>query len=168
MNTRHVTCLATILALGMYVGAQAKNPTSGQNVVDPGAQDIAAIIALEQRDAAAANINDVETLVSLWTPDGVLLHPNQTRSWVFRLSANARSSETADGNDHNARLPGKLEGRRILGNEAYEWGEMSVTAKLPNGQAETQRVLAIRILRRQPDGSWKFARASITPAALKD
>jgi len=58
--------------------------------------------------------------------------------------------------------------RRVLGNEAYEWGEMTVTAKLPSGTTATQRVFAMRILRREPDGSWKFARVLITPAPMKD
>jgi hypothetical protein len=36
---------------------------------------LAAIEKLDQRDAQAAKIDDVETLVSLWTDDGVLLQP---------------------------------------------------------------------------------------------
>ena len=58
--------------------------------------------------------------------------------------------------------------RRVLGDEAYEWGEMSITAKLPDGKEATQTVYAIRILRHQQDGSWKFARASITPGPHKN
>ena len=58
--------------------------------------------------------------------------------------------------------------RRILGDEAYEWGEMSVTAKLPDGKEATQTVHAIRVLRRQQDGSWKVARAIITPGPHKN
>jgi ketosteroid isomerase-like protein len=58
--------------------------------------------------------------------------------------------------------------RRILGNEAYEWGEMRVTAKLSNGHEATQAVFAIRVLRRKQDGSWKFARAIITPGPPLD
>jgi len=53
--------------------------------------------------------------------------------------------------------------RRILVNEAYEWRKMSVTAKLPNGQEATQAFFVIRVLRRQQDGTWKFARAIIAP-----
>ena len=52
--------------------------------------------------------------------------------------------------------------RRILGNEAYEWGEISVAVKLPNGKEATQAVFAMRVPPRQVDGSWKVARAAIT------
>jgi ketosteroid isomerase-like protein len=58
--------------------------------------------------------------------------------------------------------------RRVLGDDAYEWGNMSITAKLPDGKEMTQTVYAIRILRRQPDGSWKVARAIITPGPRKN
>lgn len=34
--------------------------------------DLAAIESFDQRDAAAAKIDDVDTLTSLWTNDGVL------------------------------------------------------------------------------------------------
>ena len=57
--------------------------------------------------------------------------------------------------------------RRILGNEAYEWGEISMTARLPNGKEAAQTVLAMRVLRRRQDGSWKFARAAITQGPPK-
>jgi len=46
----------------------------------------------------------------------------------------------------------------VLVNEAYEWRKMSVTAKLLNRHEATQALFVIRILRRQQDGSWKFAR----------
>ncbi len=45
---------------------------------------------------------------------------------------------------------------------------MSVTAKLPDGKEASQTVLAIRVLRRQQDGSWKVARAIITPGLQKN
>ena len=58
--------------------------------------------------------------------------------------------------------------RRILGEEACEWGEIGVTARLPDGKETTQTVYAIRVLRRQQDGSWKVARAIITPGPRKN
>lgn len=52
---------------------------------------------------------------------------------------------------------------RILGNYAWQWGKMSQTQRVASGKLETMRVNAIRILRREPDGSWKVARAAVTP-----
>jgi len=53
---------------------------------------------------------------------------------------------------------------RIVGNYAWQWGKMSQTERLASGKMDTMRVNAIRILRREPDGSWKVARAAVTPA----
>lgn len=54
------------LVLGLTPVAQ-----SGSNVKS----DLAAIESFDQCDAAAAKIDDVDTLISLWTKNGVLLQP---------------------------------------------------------------------------------------------
>ena len=128
------------------------------------ASETAAIIALEHRDAEAAKINDVETLVSLWTEDGVLLQPRSEP--VVGVAAIRKLLEQQKQQSTGMTTLAYQEDwkeRRILGEEAYEWGEMSVTARLPDGKETTQTVYAIRVLRRQQDGSWKVARAIITP-----
>jgi hypothetical protein len=84
--------MAIILATTMGVSAQAGGPKAGQNAADTVAQGTAAIIALEQRDAPAAKVNDVETLVSLWTTDDVLLQPKSKP--VVGISAIRQTLET--------------------------------------------------------------------------
>lgn len=54
------------LVLGLTPVAQ-----SGSN----GKSDLAAIESFDQCDAAAAKIDDADTLISLWTKNGVLLQP---------------------------------------------------------------------------------------------
>lgn len=169
MNARSQVHLGIILAISTYVAGQTNGPRSAKEFDDPGARDKAAIVALERRDASAAKVNDVETLVSLWTSDGVLLQPRSDP--VVGLSAirellEAQKKQTAMVT--TLAYDEDWKERRLLGNEAYEWGEMTVTAKLPSGTTATQRVFAMRILRREPDGSWKFARVLITPAPTKD
>lgn len=53
----------------------------------------------------------------------------------------------------------------IMGAYALEWGQIGATLKLPDGKDVRQSVNAIRILAKQPDGSWQVARAAITPAS---
>jgi uncharacterized protein (TIGR02246 family) len=133
------------------------------------ASETAAIIALEHRDAEAAKINDVETLVSLWTEDGVLLQPRSEpvlgAAAIRKLLEQQKQQSTGMT---TLAYEEDWKERRILGEEAYEWGEMSVTARLPDGKETTQTVYAIRVLRRQQDGSWKVARAIITPGPRKN
>ncbi len=162
MSIRYFICLVIFVAAN--VSAQTDTPTTQHYAADSVAQDAAAIIALEQRDAAAAKVNDLETLVSLWTEDGVLLQPKSepvVGTVAIRRLLEVQKQQTT-GIVTLAYLE-KWNERRILGKEAYEWGEMTVTARLPNGKEATQTVSAIRILCRQQDGSWKIARAIITP-----
>lgn len=58
--------------------------------------------------------------------------------------------------------------RHINCGDAYEWGEFKVTARLPNGKEASQHVHAMRILRREPDGSGKVARAIVTPGSSQE
>jgi uncharacterized protein (TIGR02246 family) len=169
MNIRKPICLATMFVASLAVSAQTPVPNNVVKSADPSAQEIAAIIALEQRDAAAAKVNDVETLVSLWTEDGVLLQPRSEP--VVGIAAIRQLLEQQKQQSAMIVTLAYLESwkeRRILGDEAYEWGEMNVTAKLPDGKQASQTVLAIRVLRRQRDGSWKVARAIITPGPHKN
>lgn len=164
MEFKQLLLVASILATNVYLDAQS-DTHGGADSAD---RDSAAIIALEQRDAAAAKVNDVETLVSLWTSDGVLLQPKAqpvVGIAAIRQLLEAQRQQTAMIETLSYEEDWKE--RRNLGNEAYEWGEISVTGKLPNGREASQTVFAIRVLRRQPDGSWKFARVAITPAPPK-
>ena len=169
MNIRKAICLITVFAAPLTVGAQTATPSNAGKSADPSAREIAAIMVLEERDAAAAKVNDVETLVSLWTEDGVLLQPRSEP--VVGIAAIRQLLEQQKQQSAVIVTLAYLESwkeRRILGDEAYEWGEMSVTAKLPDGKEATQTVHAIRVLRRQQDGSWKVARAIITPGPHKN
>jgi hypothetical protein len=75
MQIRKFFSLAAVFATTLTAVAQTATLNNPVKSVAPSAKEIAAIIALEQRDVAAAKVNDVETLVSLWTEDGVLLEP---------------------------------------------------------------------------------------------
>lgn len=54
---------------------------------------------------------------------------------------------------------------RITGANAFKWGQIDVILKLPDGKDFRQFVNVIRILAKQPDRSWRVARASITPTS---
>jgi uncharacterized protein (TIGR02246 family) len=169
MNVRQIIGLAITMAATVTISAQTAASNGVVKSVDPDGQETAAIIALEQRDAAAAKANDVDTLVSLWTEDGVLLQPRSEP--VVGIAAIRQVLEQQKQQSAMVVTLSYLEKwkeRRILGNEAYEWGEMSVTVKLPDGKQATQTVQSIRVLRRQLDGSWKVARAIITPGPHKN
>lgn len=165
MKTRWIVFFVTLVVTLPIAGAQALDRIGQAHSASTDATELGAIVALERRDAEAAKSNDVETLVSLWTEDGVLLLPRQQA--VVGIAAirqvleqqrqqSAQISTLAYDEDWKE--------RRIVGDEASEWGEINVTLRLPNGKEVTQTVHSIRILQREKDGSWKVARAIVTPA----
>lgn len=130
MSFWNLISLALVLALTISSSAQSDTRNAGQNAMVTVAQDTAAMIELEQRDAAA-KVNDVETLVSLWTADGVLLQPKSKP--IVGISAIRQLLEAQKQQAAMVTTVAYQEDwkeRRILGNEAYEWGEISVTARL--------------------------------------
>ena len=53
---------------------------------------------------------------------------------------------------------------QIAGDWAFEWGYYSYQVEV-NGKTETSQGKVMRVMRRQRDGSWKFARVMGFPEA---
>lgn len=143
----------------------AQQPEAAGSEPAGGSSDKARIQELEQKDIAASRKNDVEALVALWTDDGVLLQPSTPpvvgkeaiRKLLLRQQQLAARVETTSYEENWNEL-------RIAGAYAFEWGRIAATLKLPDGHDVQQDVNAIRILAKQPDGSWRVAWVAITPA----
>lgn len=120
---------------------------------------------LEQKDIAASKKNDVEALVALWTDDGVLLQPGiapvvgkeAIRKVLLEQQRQSARVQTTSYEENWKEV-------RITDVYAFEWGQIGATLKLPDGRDVRQSVNAMRVLAKQPDGSWLVARAAITPA----
>lgn len=168
MKLRNLMILTTVFVTVIVAAAQEINLDHIDSAT-ASSRDLAAIIDLEQRDAAAAKVNDVETLASLWTNDGVLLLPRSAP--VVGITAIRQLLEQQKQQSAAIVTLAYVENwteRRIAGDDAYEWGNVSFSAKLPNGKEVSQTGYAIRVLRRQMDGSWKIARAIITPGPSRN
>lgn len=159
-----VSCIVLLLT---FAANLLTSQTAQKKTPDRQADDLAAIIALERRDAEAAKINDVETLVSLWTDDGVLLQPrSEPVVGIAAIRQLLEQEKQRSANVVTLEYEENWKERHISGPDAYEWGEMNVTLRLPDGKQASQAVYAIRVLRRV-NGKWKVARAIITPARLQ-
>lgn len=138
---------------------------SGDSDPASNAMDRTRIQELQQKDIAASKKNDVDALVALWTDDGVLLQPGiapivgkeAIRKLLLEQQKQSARVETISYEENWKEV-------RITGAYAFEWGQIGATLKLPNGKDLRQSVNAIRVLAKQPDGSWRVARVAITPA----
>ena len=125
------------------------------------AADMAAIEQLHRRDAAAAKKGDLTTLAELWTDDAVALPPGEPpiigidaiRKWLAKSQPNSSAVEVVD-------YVLDFKEVKILGDEAIEWGRTSVVLR-PRGAPSTLQASGnlMRVLKRQPDGSWRVSRS---------
>lgn len=125
------------------------------------AEDKQAIEDLHQRDIRASMADDVNALAELWTADLVVLPPGHaaiTGAAAFRSYLNEEKKKLTNV-DILAYTQDWRE-VRVSGDFAFEWGYVNMRTRPAAGGQETavtQKIM--RVLQRQPDASWKVARA---------
>lgn len=122
---------------------------------------LAGIEDLHRRDIEASRTRDFETLLSLWTEDGVLLMPEMEpvvgkaalESYMDKQAAVSQTYRIREYEHFWQEL-------KIFGDWACEWGYFSGEAEMVDSEEIfCQKGKLLRILKRQEDGSWKCARA---------
>jgi uncharacterized protein (TIGR02246 family) len=166
---RSVLVLLLLLAIAIVCGAQsrpAQKPRTGAAAERAEGQrqfqeDQKAIGELQQRDISASIAVDVNELLSLWTDDGVLLPPDHApvigRDALRKFYEDYKKALGASdilGYDEN------WDEVQVVGDWAFQWGTITGrTRPAAGGNEITSELHAMRILKRQPDGSWLIARA---------
>jgi uncharacterized protein (TIGR02246 family) len=115
---------------------------------------------LHRRDVEAAKAQDLRTLLSLWTEDGVLLAPGRMPIiGTEALKAHLEEEAEATKAYRIAKYEQQWKEIKIVGDWAFEWGFFDGEAQPESGgQPIKQKAKMMRILKRQKDGSWKCAR----------
>jgi ketosteroid isomerase-like protein len=126
--------------------------------------DRRAIEALNQHDVKAAMASDIEAIMSQWSDDFVVLPP--VGPIVRGLSANTAAAEQGK-EQMQALIPLEyvvdFEEITVTGDYAFEWGTYrGATRPRAGGSDVTFSGKLMRILQRQPDGSWKMHRTMMT------
>ncbi len=117
------------------------------------------IIELDVRDKAASIAQDFQTLLSLWTNDGVAL-PLGEDPIVGKDAINLWLQGEDEADYQVTKYIHNFEERKILGDWAFEWGTFFTVAEhKAGGEPIEASGKLLRILQRQPDGTWKVARA---------
>ena len=122
-------------------------------------EDLRAIEALNQHDVDAVLSGDVDALISQWTDDFVVI----TQGSIVRgRDANAALMEPA------REMAGQLEPLEhvldfeetiVAGDYAFQWGTVRSSSRARgSGEVFSGGGKLMRILQRQPDGSWKMHR----------
>ena len=123
--------------------------------------DLRAIEAINQRDVQFALANDSGKMMSQWTDDFVLLQPvgpvlRGRRAIAEALGDMERSVEILD-------YVLDIQEVKVLGDHAFQWGTYRYSMRpRAGGEAISASGKLMRILQRQPDGSWKMHRTITT------
>jgi len=166
---RSLQILFAILLLTTVTVAQAKHTVPSQKrTAAPSAEqkqqlqdDMEAIQSLHSKDIEASMALDENALESLWTDDIVTMHPGQPpvvgkAANIAKLQAGIEQMKGQEILAFNE----EWQEIRIAGDWAYEWGAITGRMHPYNERNEVSyRYNAVRILQRQPDGSWKIARS---------
>src|SRR5688572_11681103 len=127
-------------------------------------EDRRAIEELNDHDVKATLAGDVDAIVSQWTEDFTVLPP--AGPIIRGRSANAAAAEQG-----KAQLQALVavnydvdfEEITLTGNHAFAWGTYRSTVRPRAGGADiTYSGKLMRILQRQPDGTWKMHRTMMT------
>jgi ketosteroid isomerase-like protein len=174
---RHFSLLSLflLLTIALPMAGQKKRPSppsrSNAEQQQQLADDKEAIQKLHDEDIQASLALDVPKLESLWTDDIVMLAPGEPP--VVGREANAKRLETSANAMKNVEIMAydeQWQEVRIQGDWGYEWGAISGRTRPFSGKEASYKFNVMRILNRQPDGSWKIARSiynDATPAPEK-
>jgi uncharacterized protein (TIGR02246 family) len=154
--SKMIPILATSLFAAPFAGS-----AHGQN----SAAIPAGIERLHRDDIAATIARDADALTALWDNDAVLLQPGTPP--IVGKAAFHDLMKQAFAKSPSAKVLKYVPDIRdiqLAGNVAYEWGYFDVTHRSSEQQAaENMRAKLLRVMKRQPDGSWKFTRVMWLP-----
>jgi uncharacterized protein (TIGR02246 family) len=123
--------------------------------------DLRAIEVINQRDVQFALANDAAMMMSQWTDDFVLL---PAAGPIMRgRSAIAEASRGVENTIEILEYVLDIQEVKVLGDHAFQWGTYDSRMR-QRGGGEPVRTAGklMRILQRQPDGSWKMHRTIST------
>jgi uncharacterized protein (TIGR02246 family) len=155
------TSLITILVFvaGLGVGYFARGAMGSFQQRYTHAADLAAIEKLHQEDIQATLTSDPKGLADIWAEDAVRFNPGGA-------PAVGKQAIEAENEKLRAQFPDfktlsfapKFKNIHIEDGSACEWAEIDSTYKIsPDVLAASFHAKTLRVMKRQSDGSWKFA-----------
>jgi len=151
-----ILVLTTAAAFGIWI-TTGRAPTLGATVQDADRQ---AIQKLHQQDIDATLAHDPQALADLFTEDAVLLEPGAPPViGKPAILAENKKDSLEHPNSKVVSYKPEIKDLQVVDGWAFEWDTFEGSYKeSENAEVKSFRAKALRILRKQPDGSWKFAR----------
>jgi len=114
---------------------------------------------LHDQDVKATLSDSADELARLWDNDAVRIQPSSPvevgKATIF---ANDKRWEAKADRPKTLCYKPEIKDVQIAGDWAFEWGYISYR---DSSNAKPMRGKMLRVMKRQPDGSWKFARVIV-------
>jgi uncharacterized protein (TIGR02246 family) len=153
--------LITILVFvaGLAIGFFTRSASTDMFQRRTHAADLAAIEKLHQEDINATLTQDPKGLVDIWADDAVRISPGSPPEVGKEAIGAVNEKVHAQYPDFKVlRYSAEYKNLQIEDGLACEWGEHKGIYKLsPEAAQATFDAKGIHVLKRQNDGSWKFA-----------
>jgi len=118
-------------------------------------QDRIAIERLHQQDIDATLSGKADDLAKLWDREAVRIGPDQPAEIGKAAIYETDKREEASDEGQSLCYKPEIKDLQITGDWAFEWGYFSFKQ---SANTKPMRGKVLRVIKRQPDGSWKFAR----------
>jgi len=131
----------------------------GANGSPPPQDDRDAIERLHRQDIEATLSDKADELAKLWDEEAVRIQPGQpVEIGKAAIYANDKRWEAKADKPKTLCYKSEIKGLQIADDWAFEWGYISYR---DSSNAKPMRGKVLRVMKRQSDGSWKFARVIV-------
>src|SRR5213082_3033174 len=149
MKQLQILLLSAVLIFTLIASGQRTNSS-------PARDDRNAIEQLHQLDVDATLSDKADELAKLWDSDAVRIQPGRAaevgKSVIY---ANDKRWEASADRAKTLCYKSEIKDVQIVGDWAFEWGYFSYN---DSSNPKPRRDQVLRVMKRQTDGSWKFAR----------
>jgi len=151
----------TLLTITMLVAGVVSSPPAAHPSLE---QDMKGIERLHEQDKEATLSDSADQLAKLWDKDAVRFSADRPAEiGAAVIYADDKQWEMSSGRERSLCYDLEVQDIQIAGDWAFEWGYFSYkTAK--GDKVSIQYGTVMRVMKRQSDGTWRFARVMGLPA----
>ena len=144
----------TFVAVPLAAAADNRSSESSSEEADR-----IAIERLHRQDVEATLSDKADELAKLWDSEAVRIQPGRPAEiGKVEIYANDKRWEAKPDRPRTLCYKSDIKDVRIAGEWAFEWGYISYK---DSSDPKPMRGKVLRVMKRQPDGSWKFSRVIV-------
>ena len=159
MKGKRILLVSGFVSVAVITFIAARLPAANDTRTSKSSSEDAARIGIErlhQQDVEATLTDKADELAKLWDSEAVRIQPGRAAEvGNAEIYANDKRWEAKPDRAKTLCYKPEIKDVQIAGDWAFEWGYISYR---DSSNPKPMRGKVLRVMKRQPDGSWKFAR----------